>query len=46
MRYYVLFYYVVDDYVSRSAFREEHLRLAREANQRGELNLAGALSDS
>lgn len=39
-------YYVVDDYVSRrAAFREEHLRLAREANQRGELILAGALSD-
>ena len=39
-------YYVVDDYDSRrAAFREEHLRLAREANQRGELILAGALSD-
>jgi uncharacterized protein len=46
MRYYILFYYVVDDYVSRrAAFRDEHLRLAREAHQRGELLLAGALSD-
>lgn len=46
MIYLVLFYYVVADYVSRrAAFREEHLRLAREANQRGELILAGALSD-
>jgi hypothetical protein len=46
MNYYILFYYVVDDYVSRrSAYREDHLRLAREAHQRGELLLAGALSD-
>src|SRR6516225_6841920 len=46
MHYYALFYYVVDDYVSRrSAYREEHLRLAREAHRRGELLLAGALTD-
>lgn len=46
MKYYVLFYDVVDDYASRrSAFRTEHLRLAQEASQRGELILAGALSD-
>lgn len=46
MRYYVLLYYVADDCVSRrAAVQEEHLRLAREANQRGELILAGALSD-
>jgi len=46
MRYYVLFCYMADDCVSRrAAVREEHLRLAREANQRGELILAGALSD-
>lgn len=44
--YYALFYYVVDDFVSRrSPYRDEHLRLAREANRRGELLLAGALSD-
>ena len=46
MKYFALFYYLVDDYVSRrSAYREEHLRLAREAHRRGELLLAGALSD-
>lgn len=46
MKYYALFYYVVDDFVSRrSEYREEHLRLAREAHRRGELLLAGAFSD-
>ncbi|HEY7327669.1 MAG TPA: YciI-like protein [Gemmataceae bacterium] len=46
MKYFALFYDVVDDFVSRrTAFREEHLRLAREAHRRGELVLAGALSD-
>ncbi len=46
MNYYALFYYVVDDFVSRRApFRDDHLRLAREAHRRGELLLAGAFSD-
>jgi uncharacterized protein YciI len=46
MKYYVMFYYLVDDYIARRApFREEHLKLAGEAHQRGELILAGALSD-
>jgi uncharacterized protein YciI len=46
MNYYVLFYYVVDDFVSRRAeCREEHLRLVREAHRRGELLLGGALAD-
>jgi hypothetical protein len=46
MSYYVLFYHVVGDYVARrAAYREEHLRLAREAHRRGELLLGGALSD-
>jgi hypothetical protein len=46
MPYYVLFYEVVDDYVARRApYRDEHLRLAREAHRRGELLLGGALSD-
>jgi len=45
--YYALFYdQLVDDFVNRRApFREEHLRLARESNQRGEMQLAGALAD-
>jgi uncharacterized protein len=46
MRYYLLIYHVVDEYVSRRApFREEHLRLARAAHDRGELLLGGALAD-
>jgi uncharacterized protein YciI len=39
-------YELVDDYITRRArYREEHLRLAREAEGRGDLVLAGALSD-
>jgi len=46
MNYYALFYYVVDGFVARRAeFREEHLRLVREAHRRGELLLAGAFTD-
>ena len=46
MNYYALFYDVVEDYLSRRAeYREEHLRLAREAHRRGQLLLAGALTD-
>ena len=46
MNYYALFYELVDDMVTRRVpFREEHLRLAREARERGELVLAGALAD-
>ena len=43
MAHFLLLYDVVDDYVARRApFRDEHLRLAREAEARGELVLAGA----
>jgi uncharacterized protein YciI len=46
MEYYALFYYVIDDYIARRVpYRDAHLRLAQEANRRGELLLAGALSD-
>lgn len=46
MNYYVLFYYVVENFVARRAeFREEHLRMVREAHQRGDLLLGGALAD-
>jgi len=46
MNYFVLIYYVVEDYVARrEPYREEHLRLAREAHDRGELILGGALAD-
>jgi hypothetical protein len=46
MKHYVLFYEVVDDYVARRAeFREQHLRVARESLQRGELVFGGVLAD-
>jgi uncharacterized protein YciI len=46
MPYFALFYDLVDDYLERRpAHRAEHLRLAEAATQRGELVLAGALSD-
>lgn len=41
-----LFYALVDDYIDRRApFRAEHLKLARAAHERGDLLLAGAMSD-
>jgi uncharacterized protein YciI len=46
MNYYALFYHYVDDYMTRRGqFREEHLKLAKASNQRGEMILAGAFSD-
>src|SRR5258705_8518306 len=43
MKYWLLLYDVVPDYIERRApLREEHLRLAREAYGRGDLDLAGA----
>ena len=46
MNYYALFYEVVDDFVARRApFRQEHLRLAAESRDRGEIVLAGALAE-
>jgi len=46
MSYYVLFYKTVEKYIEKRApFREEHLRLADEARQKGELIMAGALAD-
>ena len=42
----ILFYDVVNDYVERRAqFREQHLALLRQAHERGELVLAGALAE-
>jgi uncharacterized protein YciI len=44
--YYMLLYEVVDDFINRRApFREEHLGIVRKAHERGELFMAGALSD-
>jgi uncharacterized protein len=44
--YYALLYDTVDDYVTRRApFRQEHLKLATEARDRGELVMGGAFTD-
>lgn len=44
--HFLLFYSLAPDYLERrEAFRKEHLRLAWEAQARGELVLAGALTD-
>jgi uncharacterized protein YciI len=46
MPYFALFYDVVDDFVSRRApFRAEHLRLAAEGHNCGDIVLAGALGE-
>ena len=48
MAYYVLRYdAVVDDYVNRRApLRAEHLRLVREAHERGEVVMGGAVGET
>ena len=44
--HYILFYKYGPDYLTkREPFREEHLRLLREAHERGEVVMAGALND-
>ena len=44
--HYLLFYDVVDNYVERRApFRAAHIKLAREAADRGELVLGGGLAN-
>lgn len=46
MRHFLLLYTTASDYsVRRANFRAEHLRLAWQAQSRGELVLAGALAD-
>src|SRR5215472_13280476 len=46
MKHYLLFYEVVDDYAARrAAHREEHLKNAWAASDRGELVVAGALAN-
>lgn len=46
MNYYALIYHLVEDYLERrTQFREEHLKLAQDANENGHLVLAGAFSD-
>ncbi len=44
--YYLLFYDVVEDYLERrTAYRGEHLATVRDAHERGELVMAGALAE-
>ena len=44
--YYMLLYEVGDDFIDRRApFRDEHLGMARAAQESGELFMAGALAD-
>lgn len=46
MRYFLLFYDLVPNYLERRGqYRDEHLGLARAAQERGELVLAGAYAD-
>ena len=46
MTHLLLEYALADDYLERrAALRDDHLRLVREAHERGELLLAGALPD-
>src|SRR6516164_1690547 len=46
MNYYALIYETAPDYVARRAeFREQHLRVAREYRDRGELIFGGAFDD-
>ena len=44
--YYILFYKAIEDYVEKRApYREEHLKYAKAAHERGVLVMGGALSD-
>ncbi len=44
--HWILFYDLADDYLERrSSLRDEHLGLARAAQERGDLVLAGALAE-
>lgn len=44
--HYLMFYDFVPDYLERrAAYRNEHLRLAWEAHERGEIILAGAMAE-
>ncbi len=46
MHYFALFYDVIDDYVAqRALYRDQHLKHANAAYERGEIVLAGALAD-
>jgi uncharacterized protein YciI len=44
--YYLLLYDVVEDFIARRApFRDAHLKLIRDAHERGDLLMAGAFAE-
>ena len=46
MKYFALFYDVVDNFIERRMpFREPHLKLVIEAHERGDIVMAGPLGD-
>lgn len=46
MNYYILFYKTIEDYVEKRApYRSEHLKLANEAHERGDIIMAGAFAE-
>ncbi len=46
MKYYALFYDVVENFAERRMpFREPHLKLVKDAFERGDIVMAGALGD-
>ena len=45
MHYLLLYDYVENAVERRAPYREEHIKLAREAHERGELVMAGAYAD-
>ncbi|HAJ82717.1 YciI-like protein [Zunongwangia profunda] len=46
MNYYILTYHLVDSYLEeRGKYREEHLEMAKKAQEAGEIIMAGALDN-
>lgn len=46
MNYYLLFYKTIENYVEkRAAYRSEHLKMAKDAHQKGSLIMAGAMAE-
>ena len=46
MAYFALMYELVDDYLTRrTAFRQQHLKMANDLKARGQIVLAGAFAD-
>ncbi|GAA5032946.1 hypothetical protein GCM10011506_22850 [Marivirga lumbricoides] len=46
MNYYILFYKTIENYVEKRApYRSEHLKLAKEAHEKGDIIMAGAFAE-